>query len=59
MCLVNAARVSKRQDDLGWGITFVDKAAFDGAAPLYEEAYPIFVQSDQFSEYRISILSIN
>lgn len=38
--LVNAARVSKRQDDLGWGITFVDKAAFDGTAPLYEEAYP-------------------
>ena len=37
---MNAARVSKRQDDLGWGITFVDKAAFDGAAPLYEEAYP-------------------
>lgn len=38
--LVNPVRVSTGKDDLGWGITFVDKAAFDGAAPLYEEAYP-------------------
>ncbi len=38
--LVNPVRVATRKDDLGWGITFVDKAAFDGAAPLYEEAYP-------------------
>lgn len=38
--LVNPVRVSIHEDDLGWGITFVDKAAFDGTAPLYEEAYP-------------------
>jgi hypothetical protein len=37
--LVNPVRVSTHKDDLGWGITFVDKAAFDGTAPLYEEAY--------------------
>ncbi|MBP8717657.1 MAG: TAXI family TRAP transporter solute-binding subunit [Candidatus Atribacteria bacterium] len=38
--LVNPVRVSTGEDDLGWGITFVDKAAFDGQAPLYEEPYP-------------------
>jgi uncharacterized protein len=38
--LVNPVRVATHKDDLGWGITFVDKAAFDGTGPLYEEAYP-------------------
>ena len=38
--LVNPVRVATHKDDLGWGITFVDKAAYDGTPPLYEEAYP-------------------
>lgn len=38
--LVNPVRVATGKDDLGWGITFVDKAAYDGTAPLYEEAHP-------------------
>jgi len=38
--LVNPVRVATGKDELGWGITFVDKAAYHGTAPLYEEAYP-------------------
>ena len=40
--VVNPARVSKGDDDLGWGITCIDKMAFGGIAPVYEEAYPDF-----------------
>jgi TRAP transporter TAXI family solute receptor len=39
--LVNPVRVATHKDDLGWGITFVDKAAYDGTPPIYEEAYPV------------------
>lgn len=39
--VVNPVRVSKGDDDLGWGITAIDTLAFQGKAP-YKEAYPNF-----------------
>lgn len=38
--VVNPVRVSRHKDDLGWGITFVDKMAFKGLAPVYKTANP-------------------
>ncbi|MBC7123948.1 MAG: TRAP transporter substrate-binding protein, partial [Pseudothermotoga sp.] len=38
--VVNPVRVSMGEADLGWGITFVDKMALEGAAPLYEKPNP-------------------
>jgi TRAP transporter TAXI family solute receptor len=38
--VVNPVRVSRHKDDLGWGITFVDKMAFKGLAPVYKKANP-------------------
>lgn len=38
--VVNPVRVSKHKDDLGWGITFVDKMAFKGLAPVYKAPNP-------------------
>lgn len=38
--VVNPVRISSGKDDLGWGITFVDKMAFAGIAPLYEKPNP-------------------
>ena len=38
--VVNPVRVSRGKDDLGWGITFVDKMAFKGMAPIYKKANP-------------------
>ncbi|MFW5818702.1 MAG: TAXI family TRAP transporter solute-binding subunit [Desulfovermiculus sp.] len=38
--VVNPARVSMHKDDLGWGITFVDKMAYKGIKPIYKKAYP-------------------
>ncbi len=38
--VVNPVRVAAGQDDLGWGITFVDKMAYEGLAPLYEKPNP-------------------
>ena len=38
--VVNPVRVSKHKDDLGWGITFVDKMAFKGIAPIYKKPNP-------------------
>ena len=35
--VVNPVRVSKHKDDLGWGITFVDKMALKGLAPVYKK----------------------
>ncbi len=34
--VVNPVRVARHKDDLGWGITFVDKMALTGAAPIYK-----------------------
>jgi TRAP transporter TAXI family solute receptor len=38
--VVNPVRVSRRKDDLGWGITFVDKMALKGLAPVYKKPNP-------------------
>lgn len=38
--VVNPVRVSNHKDDLGWGITFVDKMALKGLAPVYKKANP-------------------
>lgn len=38
--VVNPVRVSNHKDDLGWGITFVDKMALDGLAPVYKRPNP-------------------
>ncbi len=38
--VVNPVRVSMHKDDLGWGITFVDKMAYGGIKPLYKRANP-------------------
>lgn len=36
--VVNPVRVARHKDDLGWGITFVDKMALNGTAPIYRAA---------------------
>jgi uncharacterized protein len=38
--VVNPVRVSRHKDDVGWGITFVDKMALKGLAPVYKTANP-------------------
>ncbi|MFO8088757.1 MAG: TAXI family TRAP transporter solute-binding subunit [Desulfatiglandaceae bacterium] len=38
--VVNPVRVSSGKDDLGWGITFVDKMAYKGIAPLFQKPNP-------------------
>ncbi len=38
--VVNPVRVSNHKDDLGWGITFVDKMAYSGMAPIYKKPNP-------------------
>ncbi len=36
----NPVLVSRHKVDLGWGITFVDKMAYKGIAPIYKKPYP-------------------
>jgi len=36
----NPVKVDAGQDNFGWGVSFVDKAAFNGTAPLFEKSYP-------------------
>jgi TRAP transporter TAXI family solute receptor len=38
--VVNPVRISSGKDDLGWGITFVDKMAYKGTAPLFKAPNP-------------------
>ena len=38
--VVNPVRVSNHKDDLGWGITFVDKMALKGIEPIYKKPNP-------------------
>lgn len=38
--VVNPVRVSSHKDDLGWGITFVDKMALKGLEPVYKAPNP-------------------
>jgi len=40
--VVNPVKLDSKQDDFGWGVSFVDKAAYNGTAPLFEQAYPNF-----------------
>lgn len=36
---VNPAKVDAGQDNFGWGVGYVDKAAYDGTAPIFDKAY--------------------
>ena len=38
--VVNPVRVASGTNDLGWGITFIDKMAITGKAPIFKKAYP-------------------
>lgn len=38
--VVNPVRVSTGKDGIGWGVTFVDKMAYTGMAPLYKAPNP-------------------
>jgi len=38
--VVNPVRVSKDKDGLAWGVTFVDKMALEGMAPVYKSPNP-------------------
>ena len=38
--VVNPVRISRGKDGLAWGVTFVDKMAFKGMAPVYKSANP-------------------
>ncbi len=38
--VVNPVRISRGKDGLAWGVTFVDKMAFDGVAPVYKSPNP-------------------
>lgn len=36
---VNPAKVDAGQDDFGWGVGYVDKAAYNGIAPIFDKEY--------------------
>jgi TRAP transporter TAXI family solute receptor len=36
---VNPAKLDAGQDDFGWGVGYVDKAAYNGVAPLFDKEY--------------------
>ncbi len=38
--VVNPVRISRGKDGLAWGVTFVDKMAFEGTAPVYKSPNP-------------------
>ncbi len=38
--VVNPVRLSRGKDGLAWGVTFVDKMAFEGMAPVYKSPNP-------------------
>ncbi len=38
--VVNPVRISQGKDGLGWGVTFVDKMALEGMAPVYKSPNP-------------------
>ncbi len=55
--VVNPVRVSNHKDDLGWGITFVDKMAFKGLAPVYKNPNPdVRAMGGIFGIYHIHVL---
>ncbi|MBN2859706.1 MAG: TAXI family TRAP transporter solute-binding subunit [Sphaerochaetaceae bacterium] len=39
---VNPPKLDAGQDDFGWGVGYVDKAAYNGTAPLFDKAYTNF-----------------
>lgn len=56
--VVNPVRVSNGKDDLGWGITFVDKMAYSGMAPLFDKPNPnVRSLGGIFGTYYIHILA--
>ncbi|MCP4687337.1 MAG: TAXI family TRAP transporter solute-binding subunit [Desulfobacterales bacterium] len=56
--VVNPVRVSRHKDDLGWGITFVDKMALKGIAPIYKKPNPnVRSLGGIFGIYHIHFLS--
>ena len=55
--VVNPVRVSKHKDDFGWGITFVDKMALKGLAPVYKKPNPdVRSMGGIFGIYHIHVL---
>jgi hypothetical protein len=38
--VVNPVRISRGKDGLAWGVTFVDKMALEGMAPVYDKPHP-------------------
>ena len=55
--VVNAVRVSEGRNDIGWGITFVDKMALNGVQPLYKKSYTgLRSLGGIFGKYQIHIL---
>jgi len=58
--VVNPVRVAKHEDDLGWGITFIDKMAFKGLPPIYKEGYPgLRALGGIFGVYNIHFVAAN
>ena len=55
--VVNPVRVSNHKDDLGWGITFVDKMALKGLPPVYKKPNPdVRALGGIFGIYHIHVL---
>ncbi len=56
--VVNAARVSKGRNDIGWGITFVDKMAFKGLEPIFKKEHKgLRSLGGIFGKYQIHMLA--
>ncbi len=56
--VVNPVRISKGRNDLGWGITFVDKMAISGTPPMYKTPNPnIRSLGGIFGKYQIHFLA--
>ncbi len=56
--VVNPVRVSRHKDDIGWGITFVDKMALKGLAPVYKSPNPdVRSLGGIFGIYHIHVLA--
>jgi len=56
--VVNAARISMGKNDVGWGITFVDKMALNGVEPLFKAPHTgLRSLGGIFGKYQIHILA--
>lgn len=38
----NPLKLNSGEDDFGWGVSYVDKAAYNGTPPLFDKPYPNF-----------------